>query len=173
MQYLAIACRAAIAVVFALAVGGKLVGRGAFAEFVGSVAALKLVRPGLARITAAATVAAEFSTVVLVLLPAAASAMAGCALGAGLTLAFAVTIVRNLRTGNRTPCRCFGRSSVPLGGRHLVRNTILLLVCLAGLILSASGGEIRLAAGSVAVLGGLFVGLVIAGFDSIAELLAG
>ncbi len=60
------------------------------------------------------------------------------ALAAAATLlAFTAAIVRLLATGRRPVCACFGVwSARPLGGRHVVRNAVLL--ALAAVALAAT-----------------------------------
>ena len=122
MQYLAIGCRTAVGVVFLLAVIGKVVGTEAFTEFVQSVRDMKAVPPPLVALTARATLLAEASAVLLVAIPFKTAAVIGFAAAIVLTAAFSSAIARTVRSGNRASCRCFGRSSTPLGIRHLVRN---------------------------------------------------
>ena len=172
MQYLAIGCRTAVALAFLLAIAGKLVGAGAFAEFSRSVVAMKAAPAPLAPVVARATVLAEALTMVLLAMGFRIAVLAGFSLAAVLTVAFSYAVVRTVRSGNRTACRCFGRSSTPLGRRHLVRNGLLLAVSVAGLTASLAGGPAKLAGALVAVLAGLFLGLVIAAFDDLAQLLA-
>jgi hypothetical protein len=53
-----------------------------------------------------------------------------------------------------------------------VRNGVLLAVAAAGLVASLTGGSADLAGALVAVLTGVFVGLIVATFDDLAQLLA-
>lgn len=171
MQYLTISCRTAVGVVFLLAVTGKVLGVGAFAEFTRSVADMKAVRPRLVEPAARATVLAEAVTVLLVAIPLRLTAVLGFAVAVVLTMVFSRAILRTIRSGNRTSCRCFGRSSSPLGIRHLVRNGMLIALAAVGLAAASAGGSADLAGALVAVLGGFFVGLVVAMFDDLAQLL--
>lgn len=172
MVYLAIGCRAALATVFALAVAGKVIGASAFAEFTRSVIAMDAAPRRLARPAALATVLAEGLTVVLVLIPLRPAGIAGCALAFVLTGAFSGAIARSIRSGSQAACRCFGRSSTPLGARHLVRNGLLLLVALLGLVACSAGSSAAWSGALVGAAAGLFIGLAVAGFDDIAQLLA-
>lgn len=171
MQYLAIGCRTAVVVVFLLAVAGKVLGSGAFAEFSRSVAEMKAAPARLVPVVARTTVLAEALTALLVI-GIRVTAVIGFSLAIVLTVLFSQAILRSIRSGNRTACRCFGRSISPLGPRHLVRNGLLLGVSVAGLTASWAGGSAELAGALVAVLAGLFLGLVIASFDDLAQLLA-
>lgn len=171
MQYLAVGCRAAIAVIFLLAAGGKLVGPGAFSQFRQSVIDMRAVPAVLVTTAARATVAAELLAAVLVLIPTRSTGVAGCALGLVLTALFTNAIVASIRSGRRTACRCFGRTSTPLGTRHLIRNGVLLAVTALGLATCTSGASVALAGALVGVVAGLFLGLIVASFDELADLL--
>jgi hypothetical protein len=172
MVYLAIGCRATVATVFALAVAGKVIGAGAFTEFTRSVIDMNAVPRRLALPAAWATVLTEGLTVVLVLIPLRSAGIVGCALALVLTAAFSSAIARSIRAGNQAACRCFGRSSTPLRARHLVRNGLLLLMALLGLVASSSGSSAAWSSALVSAVAGLFIGLAVAGFDEIAQLLA-
>lgn len=171
-MYVAIGCRVAIAIVFLLAVTGKIAGRDSFSEFVSSVAAMRVVPTRAAREVATASATAEALVVVLAAIPVRATAVAGCVLAGLLSVAFSGAIAVSLRRGNRAPCRCFGMSATPLGIRHLVRNAILLLVSVAGATTALGTGVVQVPAAVVAAVAGLFAGIVIANYDEIAELLA-
>lgn len=172
MQYLAIGCRAALALVFVLAAGGKLIGPGAFAEFTRSVIDMNAVPARFASLAAKATVTAEALTVVLVVIPLRWTGILGCALALGMTAVFTNAIVRSIRRGRQAACRCFGRTSTPLGTRHLVRNAVLMTVAVVGLVSSPLGASVAIAGALVGAVAGLFIGLVVATFDDIAQLLA-
>lgn len=172
MWYLAIGCRAAIAIVFLLALAGKVTGRESFGEFTASVRAMRVVPARAVGTVAAASVTAEALVVVLAVIPTTVTAIAGCGLAALLAIVFSAGIAASLRRGNRAPCRCFGRSATPLGPRHIMRNAILLIVAAAGLA-ATLGHQAVSAPGVVVAAGtGLFVGIVIASYDELAELLA-
>lgn len=124
MEYVVLACQATLAGVFLFSFAGKVRNRKAYEEFVASVVVLQLARYRGSRMLALATVAAEAAAPVLLVVPF--TSTAGFGLSACLLTAFTAVIVISLRRGSRTPCRCFGASSVPIGPPHLVRNLILL-----------------------------------------------
>lgn len=170
-------CRCLLLVVFACSVVGKLRGAGAFAAFRRATA--ELVPPARAHAAplAVAVIGAESVTVVLLGVPAIPGA--GLGAGVGLLLAFTAAIAAGLRRGSTSPCRCFGGPATPLGVRHLVRNTGLVLVAAAGLageLTSTSGGTpagvpplgLAMAAGVAVVLAALVLW-----FDALAELFVG
>jgi Methylamine utilisation protein MauE len=171
MQYVAIGCRAALVIVFLIAVTGKVAGRGSFREFTDSIVAMRVIPTHAARLAASASVTAEALVVVLAASPFKVPAIAGCALAGLLSITFSAAIAVSLRRGNRAPCRCFGRSATPLGARHLARNVILLAVSVAGTAASLGTGGVHAAAAVVAAGAGLFAGIAIAAYDEISELL--
>lgn len=172
MPYAALGCRAVLVTIFLIAVAGKAAGRTSFREFTGSLAAMGVIPPRGAAAAAAATVSAEMLVVVLSAVPASAAGVAGCATGAVLSITFSAAIAVSLRRGHRAPCRCFGRSVTPLGSRHLVRNAIVVAVSVLGAAASSGGGALDVAGAVVAAGAGLFLGLAIAAYDEIAELVA-
>jgi Methylamine utilisation protein MauE len=172
VPYVAFGCRAVLITVFLIAVAGKAASRRSLREFTGSVAAMRVIPQHAAGAAAAMTVSAEMLVIVLAAIPARAAGAAGCAMGAVLSIAFSAAIAVSLRRGNRAPCRCFGRSVTPLGARHLVRNAIVVTVSVLGAAASAGSGTAHVAGAVVAAGAGLFLGLAIASYDEIAELLA-
>lgn len=170
MQYLAIGCRSAVTVVFLLAVAGKTLGSGAFAEFVRSVGQMRAVPGSWVMAVARATVAAEALVALLMIAPTGSSVTVGFGLAAVLTVLVSVTVVRVLRSGRRTVCRCFGRSNRPIGIEHLVRNAVLLLLALTGLVSNPRGGWTTGTGLTPVILAGLFIGLIIASFDDLTHL---
>ncbi|GAA1684739.1 hypothetical protein GCM10009765_37600 [Fodinicola feengrottensis] len=170
MLYVALACRLLIGVVFVASAATKLVGTSAFGDFVASVRQMRVLPRAWSRPVALAVVIAEVLTVVLVAIPLAASAMAGFGLGAALLAAFAVGIVISVRKGERTPCRCFGKSTTPLGPLHVVRNVFLICVALLGAAGALSTGSLDLGAAAVAAVAGLVVGGLVIVLDDIVDL---
>lgn len=172
MGYLAVTGRVGLATVFVLAVAGKVIGRGAFLEFTRSVTRLTGWSGRPARVAARLTVAGETATVVLALLPPRWCGLAGCLLGLLLTAGFTIAVGASLRRGEAAPCRCFGRSSTPLGARHLLRNAVLLLIAGVGLVGQWPDPAMSPAVVLTGAAAGLFLGLAVAAFDDIVGLLA-
>lgn len=159
VDFIAIAGRCLLGVVFACSAGGKLLSRQAFRDFAATLPATGLVPAGGQFAAAAALVAAELTVpIALVLDP-----TAGFALGLALLALFTVVIGLVMAHRRRVPCRCFGAGSRPLGTVHLVRNGLLVGVGGLGLYTSlqpagaVSSGAIGLAAGVGIVLGALLV----------------
>ncbi|GLF99549.1 MauE/DoxX family redox-associated membrane protein [Streptomyces yaizuensis] len=98
----------------------------------------------------------------------------GLALAAVLLAAFTALAVSAARGGNRVPCRCFGRTTTPLGAVHAVRNAVLLAVAVTGLVATAlpgwSPGAGDPVAALTAVLAGAALGLLTTALDDLAAL---
>jgi len=164
MDVLALGCRAALIVVFGLAVAGKLRGRASWDAFVVSLAALGVPSSWPAAPAAAAIVGLEaVAVLLLVAVPA-----PGLALAAGLLAVFTAALGLALRRGVRTPCRCFGASERPLGPAHLARNGILLALAVGGVAgATLSPGLPGLQASISALLVGGTAGLLVARWDDL------
>ncbi|GIH78029.1 MauE/DoxX family redox-associated membrane protein [Planobispora longispora] len=180
-MYVSLGCAMALSVVFGASLASKA-GREEFRAFAVSAGPLSLfparLRGPLAAtvVTAEAVVAAGLVTGLLRPWWPALGAVALCAFmgAAGVLGAFTIAVVASLRRRDRTPCRCFGTSPMPLGPRHVVRNVLLLGVAVAGSVVEVlepvSG---NLAGVSVAAASGMIVGLLAVRFDDLAALLAG
>ncbi|MFI6595591.1 MauE/DoxX family redox-associated membrane protein [Nonomuraea sp. NPDC050536] len=168
MQYVALACRVAIGIVFLVAVLGKLRGRSAFAGFRASVRGLVPVGPRASTALSGAIVLAEGCVAVLLAIPG--TVRAGMLLAGTVLVGFCAGIVRAMRSGTTTPCRCFGVTGTPLGGRHLIRNAGLLALVAAGL---APGHLSPQPAGvALSVLAGAVLAVLVIFFDDLADLFA-
>jgi hypothetical protein len=169
--YVVLGCRCVVGLVFLASVVGKLRGRKAYAGFV--VAAGRL-GPGWvvsrvpAGVLAGGVIAAEAAVLVLVVLPG--MAWAGFVLAGLLALAFAAAVLAALRRGDRAPCNCFGGSTRPVGGVHLVRNVVLAAAAGVGLAASSAAGPLEPAGVVVAVVVGGVVAAVVVTADDVAEL---
>ncbi|MFG1882947.1 MauE/DoxX family redox-associated membrane protein [Micromonospora sp. NPDC049102] len=136
MRALELTARLLLALVFVVAVIGKLRSRTVFAEFVGSVRQFG-VPARWAPSTAHVAVAVEAAVVILLAVPR--TVPAGLLLAAGLLGVLTAAIVGALRRGARPACRCFGAGDAPVGGRHVARNLALATVALLGLLGWATG----------------------------------
>jgi hypothetical protein len=130
MQYLAFACRVALITVFGVSAATKLRGPGAFLD---SLRDMRVLPGATVRPIGITVVAAELAVPILLALPWQATEPVGYCLAIALLAAFAVVIVRSVRRGDRTPCRCFGRSSTPPGREHVTRNALLIALAVIGL----------------------------------------
>jgi Methylamine utilisation protein MauE len=134
MTYAVLTCRGLIGLVFAVSAIAKIRGPRAYREFASWLAALPVP---LARTRAlpAVLVGAEAAIVVLVAVPD--IAVAGLTLAAGCLAVMAAGTVVITNRGSGVLCWCFGPSRSPLGARHLVRDSILLLIAVTGAVTGA------------------------------------
>ncbi|MFI9430571.1 MULTISPECIES: MauE/DoxX family redox-associated membrane protein [Streptosporangium] len=173
MQYVALACRCALGVVFLMAVFGKVRGREAFLAFRASVPDMVPLATGRATPLSVAVILAE--ACVVVLLTVQWTVPAGFVLAGAVLLAFYAGIARVVRSGSRTPCRCFGATATPLSGRHLIRNAGLLAVTATGGVahLLTAPGDAHPAGVAIAMAGAGVLALTVVFFDDLADLFAG
>ncbi|TYB53468.1 methylamine utilization protein MauE [Nonomuraea sp. PA05] len=177
MEYVALAARCALGIVFLAAVAGKVRGREAFEAFRRSVPALVPLPRGRVQAALPATVVAVESATVL-LLTTEFTAPAGLGLAGAVLLAFSLGIRYALRSGSRTPCNCFSTSSAPLSSRHLVRNAVLIAVAVTGLAASfaqassaQAGAQTHPAGAVLALAAGGLIALFAVFTDDLADLL--
>jgi hypothetical protein len=146
-------CRVALGFVFAAAVVGKLRNRADFAQSLSGLGISRAATP-----TAVAVIAAEALCVVLLLF--AMTADLGYALALLLLAAFSAGIVSAVRTRRAVACNCFGSGGKQLGPAHLVRNGLLALIAVVGLLASQlpiSAPSLLIALGAGAFLSLLFI----------------
>ncbi len=170
MTYVLIGCRCLIGVVFLASAMSKLRSRAALVAFAGSVRAMRLLPRRWERPVVTAVVAVELAIPALLALPW--GVLPGFGLALSLLGAFTVAIVLAVRRGVRAPCRCFGASAAPLGITHLVRNTLLCVVVVAG----ALGALLERPAAShpagvvVAVASGALAAVLVVAYDDLTYL---
>ncbi|GAA2216076.1 methylamine utilization protein MauE [Nonomuraea monospora] len=172
MEYVALAARCALGIVFLAAVAGKVRGREAFEAFRRSVPALvPLPRGRVPAALPATVVAVETATVLLLTMEF--TAPAGLGLAGAVLLAFSLGIRYALRSGSRAPCNCFSTSSAPLSRRHLVRNAVLIAVAVTGLAASSTqaGTQAHPAGAVLALAAGGLIALFAVFTDDLADLL--
>ncbi|WP_283135286.1 MauE/DoxX family redox-associated membrane protein [Rhizohabitans arisaemae] len=168
MDHVVIGCRALLGIVFLVSASGK-VRPAAFAEFLGSVRQLSGFRSGWVRPAGLAVVSCEGLIVISLAVPP--LVVPGFVLAGLLLAAFTVAIAGVLRRGARTPCRCFGTSTTPLGARHVVRNLCLLTVAAVGVTGSWAAVSAPHPVGvAAALLAGGALALLAMSIDDIAEL---
>ncbi|MGC9671363.1 MauE/DoxX family redox-associated membrane protein [Planosporangium sp. 12N6] len=168
MQYLTIGIRCLLGAVFLVSSVTKVAGPNALAAFVESVRGTRLLPSWLTRPVALLVVAAEFAAWVLLAVPF--TAVAGLLVAAGLLVSFAVAVALAVRPEVRTPCRCFGASSAPLGARHVVRNVALTAAAAIGVATAPQAGPVHVGGLVVAVCAGLVLGALVTVLDDIVEL---
>lgn len=167
MDYVLVACRLCLGLVFLASVFGKLRGRENFAEFVRATG--ELAPPLPKRPAATAVVAAEVAVVALLCSP---WATTGFLVAAGLLLAFTIAVVTAIVRGRRVRCQCFGNSPAPVSWFQVARNALLSFVAAAGLLagVHAPGGPLEIGGVLVALAAGAVAGSVALLTDEIAVL---
>lgn len=174
MAYVDLGCRFALGIVFVVSAWSKLRSPAAFAVFTRSVRRLGVLpTAAMARLAAMAVAAAEVAVPILVVIPWDVSVVAGYAVAAAMLSAFTVGIALSLRRGDRTPCSCFGRSAVPLGGRHVIRNLLLVAITVGGAAAVLAGSDTEdVKVAIVAAVAGLVTGALVTVADDLAELVS-
>ncbi|PNG20443.1 MauE/DoxX family redox-associated membrane protein [Streptomyces cahuitamycinicus] len=167
MQYLHLAIRCLLVVIFLVSSFGKISGRRAYGRFVTSVRDMGVLPAPLARPAAASVAAAETVVWLLLLVPSPSAARSGGAIATGLLCAFAAAVLASLWRGVRTPCRCFGTTAAPLGAQHVVRNSCLAAAAVLCVITAEAGGPVHASGAVVAVSAGLLGGALIVWLDDI------
>jgi methylamine utilization protein MauE len=137
MTYAVLTCRGLIGLVFAVSAIAKIRGPRAYREFASWLAALPAPL-AKARALPPVFVGAEAAIVVLVAVPD--GAVAGLTLAAGCLAVMVTGTVVITNRGSGASCWCFGPSRSPLGARHLVRDSILFLIAVAGAVIGAQAG---------------------------------
>ncbi|MFG2332872.1 MauE/DoxX family redox-associated membrane protein [Streptomyces sp. NPDC048604] len=166
--YAATAGRVLLGCVFLVSAGGKLRRRTAFAAYLDSVAALRLLPPALAPATGVAVLAAECAVVVL--LAFGPSVRAGLWLALGLLAVLTFAVARTVRRGVSASCRCFGGAATPFGRRHVVRNVLLLAAAAAALL--RPDAPIAGAPALLAAAAGAAAAVLVVTLDDLLELFA-
>ncbi|HSK95695.1 MAG TPA: MauE/DoxX family redox-associated membrane protein [Euzebyales bacterium] len=168
MAYVALTCRWVICGVFLAAALTKVRNRASWEAFVSAVS--ELVPMGAAPL-GALVVGVELAVAVLVALPA--TVTAGLLLATGTLVAFSIAIWSALRRGVAVACRCFGWSDAPVSQAHLVRNGVLIVLAVVGLVAGqAAGGAVLHPAGiAVGVAAALVLIVLVTTVDDLAWLL--
>jgi hypothetical protein len=169
LPYVLLGCQLFVGGLFAWSAVTKARDRAAFRDSLEPFG----VAPERRRAVAAGVIASEVLVVPLVLAPP--SAIAGFALGGVLLAVFAVAIARVVRAGLAVRCRCFGAEGAVLRVAHVWRNAALAGVAALGAVLAATRGDADpTGAGEMTVTGlcALAVLVLVSMFDEIVELVA-
>ncbi|SED36361.1 Methylamine utilisation protein MauE [Streptomyces sp. 2224.1] len=171
MPYAAIGIRCLIGIIFLTSAISKSVGRQAFPSFVASLRDMRLLPPQTVTAVGGCVVLAEFTSCTLLLMPHRLLPAAGLGLAALLLTVFTAAIAVTVRRGSRTPCRCFGASTTPLGPRHLIRNTVLAALAVLGALWTVGAGYPTALSRSVVPAGlGLLLGGLVTVLDDLVAL---
>jgi hypothetical protein len=168
VAYVSLGCQFAIGVVFVVSAFTKLTDH---ASFLRSLRRMRVVPKAIAPVVAVIVVAVEAAIPVLLSVPVNLVVRIGFVVATGMLAAFTGAIVWSLRHGRREPCQCFGKSTVPLGPRHVARNAVL--ICLSALGACAAilqPGRPELGPAAVAAVAGVFLGTVAIVADDIVDL---
>jgi hypothetical protein len=169
MEYLVLACRAVLIVVFSVSLASKVRSRAAFAEFTASLSVMRVLPRVRTRWTAVAGIFAE--TVALFLLLAAPfSVPLAFAFALVLLIGFSAAITIVLARGERAPCRCFGASTRPLGWSHVARNLFLGALCVVGVVTPAPTAQWHPGGVMLAMFAGAIVALLVLRMDDLITL---
>jgi hypothetical protein len=176
MDHVSVACRGLIGLIFFLSAASKIKSRASSAEFFAVTRKLLRVFAGrpwatplVTRVTGFAVISMELAILIALTIPSLARLGFGIALVA--LLMFSSAIAAAMHRGVRMSCACFGRSTTPLGVPHLVRNIILAVAAITGLVLGAERPETASPeALLVPVLAALATALVLIRFDDLVDL---
>ncbi|HET8682042.1 MAG TPA: MauE/DoxX family redox-associated membrane protein [Micromonosporaceae bacterium] len=151
-------CRLAIAVLFVASAFGKLSSR---RDFEISIEGFKLLRDRrLVALTATVVMAAEVGVVVLLgvggplLVP-------GFLLATALLVGFSVVLGHALRRRMEVSCNCFGPGIRLISPWDVLRNTVMILFAVGGLVL-VRVDQAPVAAGAAVLLAGMSIVFVLA-----------
>ncbi|MFG1711057.1 MauE/DoxX family redox-associated membrane protein [Nonomuraea sp. M3C6] len=169
MIYVSISARYLLAVVFLIAVSGKLRSGKAFQAFTTSISELDVLPRRWTRRVATIVVAGEAMMPIL-LLAHLRTALIGLILSGTMLSAFSVAITLSLRKGIKASCRCFGASSRRLGRAHLVRNLILIGVAAIGAVTAISQSLADTPGYVLSAIMGAMIGLVFTMLDDVLDL---
>ncbi|HET8684389.1 MAG TPA: MauE/DoxX family redox-associated membrane protein [Micromonosporaceae bacterium] len=171
MEYLVVGLRCLLGLVFLVSAVGKVRSQASFTGFVDSVRRFDILTLRQVKPVAIAVVATEATVAILLAMRYTVTLgflLAGGLLGV-LTGAIAVVVHR----GTPQSCRCFGVASAPLGRRHLVRNTLLVLASVfgvAGSVGVVAPGSAHPGGVALAVACGVALALLVMRFDDIVDL---
>ncbi|GAB3165391.1 MauE/DoxX family redox-associated membrane protein [Microbispora hainanensis] len=159
-------------VVFLVSGVGKWFG---YATFVASIRELRVLPVSAVPRAAALVIAAELgiaSTLAAGMMVEPALRAYAFVLAALMLAGFTAVIVITLRRGGSGGCACFGRRSSEFSGRHLVRNAVLLVAALAGVVGAREDLGAWTAGTAVAITAGLVLSLLVVVMDDVVDLFA-
>lgn len=171
MQYVALAGRALIVVVFLISASSKLRSRAAFRAFRRSTRRMDVLPERLVQPVAVLVVTSEVAIVLLVATPTPVTGLLGLTLAAVLLAGLAVAIGITVRRGTDVTCHCFGGSSLPLGGMHILRNIALVAVAVVAAVTGVRGGDPDLGQALLAGSAGALLGALTTVLDDIRQVL--
>jgi hypothetical protein len=163
-----------MAVLFVVSAFSKSRNPVAFREFRHAMGALAPWTAPASMWSAAGVAAFEWVAVILLAAPWSLAGMvaAGFGVAAMLLVVFSAMLVGAIRRGATVGCRCFGSTTRPVRGVHVLRNMLALAVAMLGLVMldvarGATGAPEGIAVGVVA---GLVVGVLLVSLDELVDL---
>lgn len=167
MSYLIFGLRGTLFAVFVASLVSKLLSRTAFVAFARGACQVVGVDQRFAGGIAAIVVVSEAT--VLAGLAMVGDGGIGFAIAVAGLVMFTAALTAAVVQDRRISCRCFGPDDAVVGGRHLVRNGVLIAVGCVGLV--AGTGEPRQGgAAAVALAAGLIAGFVLTRWDDLVYL---
>jgi len=160
MAYLLLACRFMMVGVFIVSLFSKVRSGRAYADFRRSVDDWQVVPRRWSAPISAGVVVGEAVVVLLLALPR--TAPIGFVAAVLLLTVFTTGILVVVRRRRAVTCQCFGVATTQVGAAHLVRNLLLLALCVTGAVTSATAGGTRpTAPGTMLALSVAAVGVLI------------
>ncbi|WP_031162673.1 MauE/DoxX family redox-associated membrane protein [Streptosporangium roseum] len=169
--YLSACFATLLAGVFGMSSAGKLRN---FSEFARTLEPLFHISERRARLLTIALLLSEGATVVLLAAGWIASrgvTAAGFLMALGLLIAFELVILVEISRGRQMRCLCFGREEAPFGIRHVARNAVLGVSCVAGIISLETQAGLHPAGVIVSLLSGAVLALIVAAMDDLIALI--
>jgi hypothetical protein len=172
VEYLSLALRVGLALIFLAALAGKLSGRQAVAAF-GRMLSDLGVPPGLLGPVGVALVAAEVSVVALA--PWGTTGLVGSLVAVVLLAALTGGVAAAVRRGSTASCRCFGSRGQRLGSIHVIRNaTLTAMAAVAAMATTlADGRTLHPAGAGLSVAAAALGALVIVYWEDLAVVVLG
>src|SRR4051812_7751460 len=130
MIYVLLASRLFVGMLFLWSFTSKVRHRARFTDF---TAAAKELAPELpTAVVVPVVLASEAAIVIAVAIPA--TVALGFAIALALLGAFTVGLASAIRKERRVSCQCFGASTTQVGPAHIVRNLLLVLGAVTGIL---------------------------------------
>jgi hypothetical protein len=165
--------RTCFALIFAVAVFGKVRSRDAFEDFRHSLGNTGLVGRRAEWPIGVAMVIVEAVLPALLLVPYTASA--GLIVGSATLVLFSAAIGISLRTGHAATCHCFGGEGGLLSARHIVRNLVLVAGGITAVVVGGADAAWHMSASRIAfsLVAGVLLGFVFTRWDEWSFAIAG
>jgi Methylamine utilisation protein MauE len=170
MIYVSVGCRSALVLIFVIACISKVQNTESYRAFHESLGDIGL--PSALAVRALSVVIPVAEAVVALLIAVNRTSVWGLAASVGLLASFTAGVGVAKARGRTVRCRCFGESSVSTTGEHILRNAVLAVISIAGMLASlAPAGHLRAAMAIFAIgIGVIGAGLFLR-WDELAFLL--